>query len=102
MNLLYIEVVIQKCQVLRDDNQFDEALSVCQNWIERWRPLLGEAHPHILELYGILGEVMLSGGYEGEEEAIHYLVKYAQLSEKAAQVAMALSEANARNKMHQQ
>lgn len=37
-----------------------EAYEICEKWLAKWKPLLGEANPLSLQMQGMLGELMLA------------------------------------------
>lgn len=85
-----LEVVLQKCRVLRMYDAEQEALEIALRWVECWLPRIGVTHLIILELYGVIGELMIMLGVQGAiqnaENGFMYLEKYQYVSYEASQI----------------
>eukprot|EP00347_Sterkiella_histriomuscorum_P008087 403346420 len=88
LNFKFLKLAVYYARMLNLNNYHKKSLLICNQWLDKWRDLLGDANKISLQFYGIIGENMLAmsqkGGNNNEvEQAMIYLYKYSKLGGEA-------------------
>eukprot|EP00347_Sterkiella_histriomuscorum_P011685 403371501 len=79
----YVNLAFLYIDILKRQNNFEEALKESQIWLQKYRDLCGDSHIITLKLFGIVGELLIQKDLEkGEtyQEGLNFLIKYSKLN----------------------
>ncbi len=58
----HLKTVVQMYTMKLLNTNYEDVIIGLRPWLDKWRPLLGEANPTTLQMQGLIGEAMLRLG----------------------------------------